>query len=161
MNFRPVAIVLASPLLLLTVSCSTPLYNNNPMSPAATTAAPPPAPTSYSTEYGVVRDIALVDARAGSGTTGAGAVIGGVLGAVLGNQVGGGVGRVAATGVGAVGGALAGNAIEGRRAAAQGEAYRVDVQTERGEIRSFYYNDVNGVRVGDRVRIENNQLFRG
>ncbi|MFP5406739.1 MAG: glycine zipper 2TM domain-containing protein [Gammaproteobacteria bacterium] len=156
MNTRLLAIALISPLLALTVSCSTPLYDRS--SPAAATAAPPMAPASYAVEYGVVRDIALVDTR--SGSSGAGAVIGGVLGAVVGNQVGSGFGRAAATGAGAVGGALVGNAIEGRRAGAE-QAYRVDVQTDRGDMRSFYYQDLNGVRVGDRVRIENNQLFRG
>jgi outer membrane lipoprotein SlyB len=130
------------------------------MSPAAMTAAPPPSSTAYAVEYGVVRDVALVDTGSSSGSTiGAGTVIGGVLGAVIGNQVGSGFGRAAATGAGAVGGALVGNQIEGRRGTTE-QAYRVDVQTDRGDMRSFYYRDLNGVRVGDRVRIENNQLFR-
>ena len=50
------------------------------------------------------------------GTTGAGAVIGGVAGGALGNQVGHGGGRAAATVLGVIGGAVLGNTIEGNQA---------------------------------------------
>ena len=47
-------------------------------------------------------------------TSGAGAVIGGIVGGLLGNTVGGGIGRAAATGVGVVAGAAVGNSLEQR-----------------------------------------------
>lgn len=56
----------------------------------------------------------------------AGTTIGAVVGGVLGNQVGGGDGRKLATVGGAVGGAFAGRAIQGRQ-----QANNVEVVTER------------------------------
>src|SRR4051812_37545781 len=52
-------------------------------------------------------------------TSGAGAVIGGIVGGLLGNTVGGGIGRAAATGVGVVAGAAVGNSMEQRNGYAQ------------------------------------------
>lgn len=92
---------------------------------------------------------------------GAGAVVGGVLGGVLGNQVGKGSGRSLATIAGVVGGAVAGNAVEKNT---QPEAYqdvvRVSVQLQDGSSRAFDYAQQPDLRVGDRVRVENNQLVR-
>ena len=79
-----------------------PVYSNNAMG----------------TEYGRVANIEVLQGRSQGQTTGAGAVLGAVVGGVLGNQVGGGSGRTAATAVGVIGGALAGNAIEGRNTTA-------------------------------------------
>lgn len=42
-----------------------------------------------------------------------------------------------------------------------GEVYRLEVLTDRGDVRTFQYNELNGVQVGDRVRIYNGQLYRG
>ena len=114
--------------------------------------------TGYSTQvadYGYVRNISTIDARH---TSGAGAIIGGVVGAVVGNQIGGGTGRAAATGIGAVGGAIVGNEIEKNRAS--GQAYRVEVRMDNGDLKMFDYWDLNGLRVGDRVRVVNGQLER-
>ncbi|HWI82267.1 glycine zipper 2TM domain-containing protein [Ramlibacter sp.] len=52
------------------------------------------------------------------GTTGTGAVIGGLAGGVIGNQIGHGGGRAAATALGVIGGALLGNNVEGNQAQA-------------------------------------------
>lgn len=49
----------------------------------------------------------------GSQNSGAGALLGAVAGGALGNTIGGGTGRVAATALGVVGGALVGNRVEG------------------------------------------------
>jgi outer membrane lipoprotein SlyB len=89
-------------------------------------------------------------------------VIGGVAGAVLGNQIGSGGGRTAATVLGAVGGAVAGNAIERSRTAnaSAGESYRVSVQIDNGPMRAYDMSTYGELRIGDRVRIENGQLYR-
>ncbi|MET0350387.1 MAG: glycine zipper 2TM domain-containing protein [Rhizobacter sp.] len=91
--------------------------------------------------------------------TGAGAVIGGVVGGVVGNQIGDGNGRKVATVVGAVGGGFAGNEIEKRR----GErvvGYRVSVRMDDGETRSVRVGSRDGLEVGERVRVEGNDLIR-
>lgn len=49
----------------------------------------------------------------GTQNSGAGAVLGAIAGGALGNTIGGGTGRVAATALGVVGGALVGNRVEG------------------------------------------------
>lgn len=90
-------------------------------------------------------------------TSGTGAVVGGVLGAVVGNQIGSGSGRAAATVLGGVGGAVAGNKIEKHR----GETvvgYRVHVQLDNGATRSFERTQLNGLDVGDRVRVDGGRL---
>jgi outer membrane lipoprotein SlyB len=108
-------------------------------------------------EYGRVQSIDLV--RAESQTTGGGALVGGLVGAVVGRQIGSGSGRTAGTMVGAVGGALIGNQIEKNQRGAQ-DFYRVVVRTEYGQVRSFDYQQLADLRVGDRVRIEGNQVYR-
>lgn len=94
-----------------------------------------------------------------SRTSGGGAVIGAVIGGVIGNQFGGGTGRVAATGLGAVGGAVIGNAVE---AGNQGvsDIYRISVRFDNGDIRQFDYQNINDIRVGDRVKLEGGVLYR-
>ena len=93
-------------------------------------------------------------------THGVGAVAGGVIGGVLGNQVGGGSGNTAATVVGAVGGAVVGNQIEKHRKP-NVTSYRVNVQMDNGEMRHFEQANLNGLKVGDRVRANGTQLARG
>lgn len=124
----------------------------------------PPAPGAYGgggqqryVEYGQVQSIDMV--RAENQTSGAGAVIGGVVGAVVGRQFGSHGGRDAATAVGAVGGAIIGNQVEKQNRGAQ-DLYRVAIRTERGEMRTFDYAQLNDLRVGDRVRIDGNQVYR-
>lgn len=120
----------------------------------------PPAPggydgTSYGVQYGVVQriDTVRVDGR----TSGAGAVIGGAVGGVIGHQAK--HHRDLATGVGVVAGAIVGNEIE-KSQQRDREIYRVTVRVDYGGQRSFDYAQLNGLRTGDRVRIENNQLYR-
>ena len=91
---------------------------------------------------------------------GAGAVVGGVIGAVVGRQFadsnsGKNVGTVA----GAVGGALIGNEVE-KNARRDQQGVRVNVQLDQGGLRSFEFKSIGELRVGDRVRIEGNQLYR-
>lgn len=85
--------------------------------------------------------------------SGVGAVGGAVVGGVLGHQVGGGRGRDLATVLGAVGGAFAGNHIEGQVKATH--SYEVVVRLDDGSTRTLRQAEQTGVRPGDRVKIIN------
>lgn len=127
----------------------------------ATYRAPAQAPVaSYpaaQVEYGQIYSVDVI--RAENQTSGAGGVIGGVTGAVVGRQFGSGSGRTAGTLIGAVAGAVIGNQIEKQNLHAR-DVYRVVVRTDNGQLRAFDYAQLGEVRVGDRVRIENNQVYR-
>jgi outer membrane lipoprotein SlyB len=112
------------------------------------------APAAYSEEGRVV----AIDTVRDNHTSGAGAVVGGIVGGVIGHQIGSGRGNTAATIAGAGAGALAGNEIEKRHD--DGGAYRVVVRTRDGREATFMQNDLNGLRVGDRVRIDGGRLYR-
>lgn len=107
--------------------------------------------------YGRVTDIEILTLE--SKTSGGGAVLGAVLGGVLGHQLGKGTGRDVATGAGAIGGAMAGNRIE-KRNGHDSDIYRITVKFENGSRQEFDYEDINDLRVGDRVRVEDGQLER-
>lgn len=94
-----------------------------------------------------------------SRTSGGGAILGVIVGGALGNQVGKGDGRKAATVVGAVAGGIAGNEIEKRNKRDE-EFYRVSVRFDNGTSAQYDYNDINDLRVGDRVRVTNGQINR-
>jgi len=131
--------------------------------PGTTSTAP--ATTTYPTAtvvYARVTNVELVSTQqAASGGIGAGAVVGGLVGGILGHQIGGGTGQDIATVAGVVGGALIGNAIQNNQVPATvNQIYRVTVQQDNGVARTFDYAQQPNVRVGDRVRVENNQLYR-
>jgi outer membrane lipoprotein SlyB len=121
------------------------------------TYVPQPTQGGYGTQYGVVQSIDTV--RAQNQTSGAGAILGGVIGGVAGHQVDHGSKKDLATGVGVVVGAIIGNEIEKNNRGAR-DIYRVTVRTDHGGMRSFDYAQLDNLRIGDRVRIENNQLYR-
>jgi outer membrane lipoprotein SlyB len=109
--------------------------------------------------YGVVRSIEA-SSIASDQPQGGGAVIGGILGAVVGRQFAdGNHGRNVGTVVGAVGGAWVGNEVE-KNVRRDEQGVRVNVQLDQGEVRSFEFKSAGDMRVGDRVRIEGNQLYR-
>ncbi|MCE9660719.1 MAG: hypothetical protein K8R60_19490 [Burkholderiales bacterium] len=119
-----------------------------------------PAPMVSSPGYvesGRVSSIEVIPVA--SRPSGAGAIIGAVIGGVVGNQFGSGSGKAAMTGVGIVGGAVAGNAVEGRNKK-DDEVYRVWVRLDNGAMRSMDFNRIDDLRVGDRVRFDNGQLYR-
>lgn len=145
--------------LVASVGCSSVATQPPPPAYGAVTPAPGYAPSSYeAVQYGYVRNISQLEAS--RRPSGAGALLGAVIGGVVGNQIGAGNGRVAATGVGAVAGAVAGNRIEENANRGGQVYYQVDVRLDSGEMRSFDYMDLNGLRVGDRVRLADNQLQR-
>ena len=137
-----------------------------PMNPAPVSTFPTSTSTTNTqgayVEYGRVNNVEIIRVQESSRGPGVGAVIGGVAGAVIGSQIGSGTGRTAATVIGAVGGAVAGNAIEKSRTAnaAAGESYRVSVQLDNGSMRAYDVPTYGELRIGDRVRIENGQLYR-
>lgn len=109
--------------------------------------------------YGTITNVQLVRGQGGSGLTGA--VVGGAVGGLAGNQVGGGSGRAVATVAGLAAGALIGRAIEQNTTRTQGrDYYRVTVQLDGGQMHSLDYADTPNVRIGDRVRLQGNQLYR-
>ena len=112
-------------------------------------------------EYGRVSNVEVFRTQEQARGSGVGAILGGVAGAVVGHQIGGGTGKDVATVAGAVGGAVAGNAIEKNRNAANvRETYRVSVTLDNGTGRAYDVPSTGDLRIGDRVRIENGQLYR-
>lgn len=88
------------------------------------------------------------DSRAGGLLgTGGGAVIGGLLG----DQVGGGSGRRIATAAGAIGGAVAGSAIEER--ANRINAWEIEIRKDNGQNIVVVQKADQNFQVGQRVRI--------
>ncbi len=115
--------------------------------------------------YGVIQAIELVpgtSANTGIGGSGIGigAIAGAVVGGVLGNQVGGGTGKTVATVAGAAGGAYVGNEIEKSRQQKTADAYKVTVRMDSGAYQTVTQGDNTGLRVGDRVRIDNGFVQR-
>jgi outer membrane lipoprotein SlyB len=107
--------------------------------------------------YGRVTDIEVITLE--SRSSGGGAVLGAVIGGVLGHQLGKGNGRDLATGAGAIGGAVAGNRVE-KNNGRDRDIYRISVKFENGSRQQFDYEDIDDLRVGDRVRVEDGQLER-
>jgi outer membrane lipoprotein SlyB len=107
--------------------------------------------------YGVVQSIEVVrqdDNGIGGSGVNAGTILGAVVGGIVGNQVGGGSGRTAATVLGAAGGAYAGNQIE-KRNQNPSEAYRLTIRMNNGSYQTVTQTNIDNIRTGDRVRIEN------
>ena len=116
-------------------------------------AAAAPAPQVCS-NCGVIEAIHEVNTRAeGSGVGAAG---GAVVGGLLGTQVGGGHGKQLATVLGAVGGAVAGNQIEGSVRATR--SYNIVVRLDNGKTRTVHQSAAPNWRQGDRVRVVNGGL---
>ena len=107
-------------------------------------------------EYGVVEAIDMY--RGGGGApVGLGAIIGGVAGGIIGHQFGSGTGNTAATIAGALGGAAVGHEVQ--RSNAQ-DRYRVIVRLDSGGTLALDQIGQGELRVGDRVRIVNNRVYR-
>lgn len=133
------------------------------MSGCANTDTRPESSSEYysGATYGVVDAIEVTRGSGGGiggSGIGAGAVIGGVVGGVLGHQVGAGTGKDVATAAGVVGGAVVGHQIE--KSNKQPEAYRIRVRLDHGGYQTVTQQSTTGLRVGDRVRIENDRASR-
>ncbi|NMM26117.1 MAG: glycine zipper 2TM domain-containing protein [Glaciimonas sp.] len=137
--------------------CASP-YNQMPVSQPYYPAGAQSSQPQYS-EFGVIDSIQVVQANAGSGV-GVGAVAGGVVGGLLGNQVGGGTGRTVATIAGVVGGAMAGNQIEQNNRAQTRDMYQIRVRLNNGGYQTINQDSIADLRIGNRVRIEGNRIYR-
>ena len=109
--------------------------------------------------YGVVDSIQIVNTQGGPGGIGAGAVVGGLVGGLLGNQVGGGTGRGLATAAGVVGGAVVGNQVQQRNRQG-GTAYQIGVRLDNGGYQTYTQESVGDLNIGNRVRVDNGQVYR-
>ncbi len=108
--------------------------------------------------HGRITRIEVLEGRGEA--TGAGAVVGGVTGAVIGRQFGGSTsGKNTGTVLGAIAGAVIGHEIEKDQAGAR-ERIRISVALDRGGMRYFESRDAGDLRIGDRVRIEGDRLYR-
>lgn len=113
---------------------------------------------AYNAMYGVVDSIQVVQQTTSNNGIG-GAVVGGVVGGVVGNQIGGGSGRSLATAAGVVGGALVGNQIQ-RNNQQTRDVYQIGIRLDNGAYQTMTLDGIGDLRVGNRVRIENNRVFR-
>jgi outer membrane lipoprotein SlyB len=125
-------------------------------------------PSSSSTQnlysgYGVVQSMELVQ-QGSNGNTGSnvgiGTVAGAVAGGLLGSRIGGGTGQLAATAAGVAGGAYAGHAYDNRQRQQTADVYRYNIRMDNGSYQSVTQDAGADLRVGDRVRIENNLVQR-
>lgn len=153
-------------------ACGTYDYGpNNPYSPNNYPASQPysTAPGAYPNqavgyvEYGRVTNVSMISPGQPGYTpnrSAAGGVIGAIVGGVLGNQIGHGGGRGVATVLGATAGAVVGsNMGQGPATNAVGPVYRVTVQTDSGQMRTYDVSATGDLRPGDRVRIENGVIY--
>ncbi len=132
-----------------------PVYAQNSV-PAFEVASAKAAEPAICQSCGIVSSVNAI-AKQGEGS-GAGAVLGGLLGGLLGHQVGKGHGKDVATVAGAVGGAVLGNTVE--RNAKTVSNYEVRVRMDDNTFQTVRYDVMPGVRVGDKVRLENGRILR-
>lgn len=151
-------IVAAAAGLVAAACASDPYYTRSTYNEPRYSSPSPSYVSGDRVAYDEGRVVAIDVVRGGGRTSGAGAVIGGIAGGVLGHQIGSGRGNDVATVAGAVGGAVAGNEIERRRDA--DERYRIVVQMRDGREATFEQESLDGIRVGDRVRVDGNRLYR-
>ena len=150
---RPLAALIAAGAILSgCASTSSPYYGNDGYRNGYGDTA------SASAGYGTIESIQVTTADAR--TSGAGAVLGGVVGALAGNQIGSGGGRTAATVAGGVAGAAIGNNVERNRSADGQQTYAVNVRLDNGEYRTIVQDSVYDLRVGNRVRIVDGHVYR-
>jgi outer membrane lipoprotein SlyB len=107
-------------------------------------------------QYGIVDRIEVL--REGAPPVPVGALLGGIAGGVIGHQIGGGLGNTVATIAGAIGGALVGNEVQ-KQNQVQGDRYRVTVRIDSGDLATFEQRESMTLRIGDRVRVENDRVY--
>ncbi|MFM0734627.1 glycine zipper 2TM domain-containing protein [Paraburkholderia sediminicola] len=100
--------------------------------------------------------VAINAVQAPEPTTGLGALGGAVAGGLVGNQIGGGRGKIFTTIAGVVGGGLAGNGIE--HAVRKQTTYQVQVRMQDGSYRNFSYPTQPDVQIGERVHVAGDSL---
>jgi outer membrane lipoprotein SlyB len=149
-HFTIAATIVAATSLM--AGCSS--YDQRPMAGGQYPTSAPATST-----YGVIDSIQVVQGASSGGTSGVGTVAGGVVGGALGNQVGSGRGRTAATVAGAIGGAVVGNQME-KNARGTSSIYQIGVRLDNGSYQTIQQDSIDNLQVGNRVRIENNHVYR-
>jgi outer membrane lipoprotein SlyB len=124
--------------------------------PAPATSPPVTQTAPACTNCGTISAIREVEQK-GQGT-GLGAIGGAVIGGVLGNQIGRGKGKTIATVGGAAGGAYAGHQIE--KSARSTKTWNVTIRMDNGSDRTIALDTAPALAVGDKVRVEGNNIIR-
>ena len=147
-----------------TASQAAPVKRVAPVPRAGAATLPAPAPivaaavaNARCAECGVIESVREVDTK-GTGT-GLGAIGGAVAGGLLGSQVGGGRGKDVMAVVGAVGGGFAGNEVEKRVKSTK--SYSVVVRFDDGSSRAFSEPILPAWRLGDKVRVVDGEIRSG
>jgi len=125
---------------------------------APVAAAPAPlavAPKPVCLDCGTVENFRQVEVK-GDGSA-LGAVAGGATGALIGHQFGRGSGKDLLTIAGAVGGAFAGHEIE--KNVRKKTRYEISVRMDDGSLRTLSQDAAPAWRIGDHVRVINNQII--
>ncbi len=142
----------------LMAGCASPGYNQNAQAYPTQQSYPSSSGQSYSTMYGVVDSIQVVQGNSNTGP-GLGTVAGAIVGGVLGNQVGGGNGRAVATVAGAVGGGVVGNRLENNQRAGA-NLYQIGIRLDNGTYTTVTQDSAADLGIGNRVRIDGGRVFR-
>lgn len=127
-------------------------------------SGPAPRPMNpvarYCSNCATVETVNLIQVQGNAGYIGT--VGGALVGGLLGSQIGSGNGRTAAQIAGLVGGAAVGRNIDNNNAANAGpnQHYEVTVRYPNGATKAITYANDPGLRVGDKVRVDNNVLTR-
>lgn len=149
MNPRHIAGIGAMSIACLVTACA--------VTEGAGAAGPLASSSPVRVEHGYVEAI-QVYRKGGNSPVNVGTLLGGLAGGVVGHQIGGGSGNTVATIGGAIAGAVVGSEVEKRRV--EGTRYRVTVHLDSGATLSVEdAHDVN-LRIGDRVKVENDRVFR-
>ena len=122
---------------------------------AAAPIAQAPQPAVPAGVFGTVESVKEVTTP-GDGSSGVGAIGGGIAGAVIGNQFGHGTGRSIMTVLGAAGGALAGKEIEKQHNATK--RWDITVRLDDGSHQTLSSQSLPYWHAGDRVRFLDGKL---
>ena len=166
MSYRKGTCVLVAAAALGLAGCATDPYaydTPHPSGPVSYPSGPayPSYPNQEVARSGYVESMETI-APERSGGPGVGAIGGAIAGGLLGHQVGSGSGNTAATIGGAVVGGVIGHQVEQRvrdRQAAVGVEYHIRVRMDDGTYQTFRKETHDGIRVGDRVRVERGNVF--
>ncbi len=129
---------------------------NKPLLLASTTPVTASSIARYCNNCAVVEAINVVQVE-GDGNY-LGTIGGGAIGAAIGSQIGSGSGKTAAQIAGALGGAYIGRNIE--RNAKRTQHYEVVVRFNNAGTQTVTYEQDPGLRVGEKVRVNNGVLAR-
>jgi outer membrane lipoprotein SlyB len=157
MSYTKRSCMLVAAAALGLAACATPDDPNRTTSPGGGTAYPPVQEVA---RYGYVESIETVTGERREGI-GVGAIGGAIAGGAIGSQIGSGSGRTAATIGGAVVGGVVGHQVEQhvRGNQAVGVEYVFRVRMDDGSYQTFRKETHDNIRIGDRVRVERNNLF--